>query len=380
MFKPTPMSLLTVFVMVAAILITQFGFTPQNALAQSSDSFVFTAAGDHGMPGQAQTDASMNAVGTSGSHFYIALGDLSYASNQEQAWCQAFKAKLNDIELIAGNHDVGEGSGGNINTYAQFCPFTLGQLSGSYAKQYYFDYPQTGTPIARFILIAPGVSGSLNIKYNLGGAGYTFTQSAIDGARTAGIPWVIVGMHKNCISVGDKPCEVGTDIMDLLITKKVDLILQGHDHNYQRSHALKCIKTGTTDPSCIADHGSDGTYVKGSGPVIIINGEFGKSLYNVKATDSEAGYFAKTDSTTWGITKYTLSATQLNAQYLRSSGGSLSDTFTIQSGTQPPVSPMPSVSIAPSGTNSCQVMGDTNHDGRLSLADYETWRQIFKLQ
>lgn len=292
----------------------------------ASTGFSFTAAGDHGNGSESMR--SMDAVGQSGSQFYLALGDLSYAAGQEDEWCAAFKSRLNDIELIAGNHDTGENSGGDINRYRQFCPFTLGQLTGDYGKQYYFDYPQQ-SPLARFIMIAPGVEGSLNINYNNGGAGYTFTQSAIDSARAAGIKWIVVGMHKNCISVGAKLCETGTDIMNLLVSKKVDLVLQSHDHNYQRTHALSCFETNRVKSECIADNGSDGAYVKGRGTVTIINGEFGRGFYEVKSSDSEAGYFAKMDGTTFGITKYQVTANSLSAQYLRSGGASFADSFVI---------------------------------------------------
>ncbi len=267
-------------------------------------------------------------VAGSSSKFYLALGDLSYAAGSEDDWCATFKGKFNDIELLAGNHDVGESTGGNIDRYRQYCPFTLGQLTGDYGKQYYFNYPEQN-PLARFIMIAPGLKGSMNINYNVGGAGYAFTQNAIDSARAAGIKWIVVGMHKNCITVGAKGCDVGTDIMNLLINKKVDLILQSHDHNYQRSHALKCITTGSVNSACIADNGNDGSYVKGAGPLIVINGEFGRGFYNVNSGDTEAGYFAKMDSTTFGVTKYTISESQLTSSYLRSGGGSFADSFTI---------------------------------------------------
>ena len=184
--------------------------------------FVFTAAGDHGF--DSRTNLSIEVVKNSGSSFYLALGDLSYTPGAEQTWCNNFKSRFNDVELIAGNHDTGESEGGNIDTYIIHCPFTLGSLTGSYGKQYYFDYP-AGAPLARFIMISPGVKGSLNINYNVGGAGYNFTRDAIASARAGGIKWIVVGMHKNCISMGAKTCEVGTDIMNLVIDNRVDLIL-----------------------------------------------------------------------------------------------------------------------------------------------------------
>jgi Calcineurin-like phosphoesterase len=291
------------------------------------------------------TDA-MNSIATvaqSESSFYLAMGDLSYQAGGEQEWCTTFKTSFNDVELIAGNHDSGESPGGHIDNYRIYCPYTLAtsSLVGDYGKQYYFDYPQDGTPSTRFIMITPGVKGTLNIDYTRNGEGYAFTKNAIDDARERGIKWIVIGMHKNCISAGAKPCEAGTDLMNLLIQEKVDLILQGHDHNYQRSHQLRCLKVNSADLDCIADKGDDGIYTKGAGPVILINGEFGISHYSVSASDSEARYFAKIDRTTFGVTKYVVTDTEINATYLRSGGGSHADSFRIVDNAEPTPTPDP---------------------------------------
>src|SRR5918995_1256781 len=203
-------------------------------------------------------------------------------------------------------------------------------------------------PLARFIMIAPGVRGSLNIDYSATGPGYAFTRDAIDSARAAGIKWIVVGMHKNCISVGDKACEIGTALMNLLIEKRVDLVLQSHDHNYQRSHALSCVTVGSVNPDCIADDGSDGLYAKGAGPVVLINGEFGRPLYPVNPSDSEAGYFAKSDATTFGITRYHVTETSITADYIGSGGGTNADSFTIAEIVGAPPPSRTTLSVVPS--------------------------------
>ena len=45
-------------------------------------------------------------------------------------------------------------------------------------------------------------------------------------------------MHKPCITVGQYDCDPGPDLFNMLVSKKVDLILSGHEHIYQRSHQL----------------------------------------------------------------------------------------------------------------------------------------------
>ncbi len=46
-------------------------------------------------------------------------------------------------------------------------------------------------------------------------------------------------------------------MIDDLIAHGADLILHGHDHNFQRSHQLRCVDVNTTTSSCIADTDSD---------------------------------------------------------------------------------------------------------------------------
>ena len=114
---------------------------------------------------------------------------------------------------------------------------------------------------------------------------YNWVANTIDSARAAGIKWVIVGMHKPCLSM-DGTCYIGNAIMNLLISKKVDLILQAHDHKYQRSKQLAlngstcpAIQADTTyNNACVVNDGSTGNYTKDAGPVIDIIGTVGETL------------------------------------------------------------------------------------------------------
>ena len=81
-------------------------------------------------------------------------------------------------------------------------------------------------------------------------------------------------LHIDCITAGEKVCEVGRDLFNMLVDKRVDLILQGHEHGYERSKQLAtgpgcpAIPLGAPAPAaCIAGDGSGGTYTKGAGSV-----------------------------------------------------------------------------------------------------------------
>lgn len=321
-----------------------------------AQTFTFGAAGD--FANSTNFRATVEQVRIANPAFMIALGDFAYAP-AEQSWCNTWKtAGVNNILLIGGNHDEGQ-----IDTYNQFCPYTLtSQLTGRYGKEYYFDYP-TGNPIARFILISPGLSGSgysgLNTNYVAGSTGYNFVVNAIDSARASGIKWVIVAEHKNYISALVKRNETGPDLINMLINKRVDLILQGHEHAYERSKQLTCARIDTYDASCVAD--SDNNLIKGAGSIIHIIGTGGSGLRAIYPEgDSERPYFATIDNTTHGFGKYTVSPTSINFQFIASARGNYTDSFTISGGGTVP---------SPSGNTNILQTVDVNSDRVINVID-----------
>jgi len=321
---------------------------PVGPASAQPGSFTFDAAGDFGA--NTNTSAVLNAVPGSGADFFLGVGDLSYSEvTPESAWCDFVTSRVGatfPFELVAGNHED-NGPDGQIANFAACLPDRIGGLTGSYAKEYYFDYP-VSSPLARVINISPNLAfpGEATYQYTVGSAHYTWLSNAIDSARAAGIPWVIVSMHENCIKAGSTACEIGTDLQNLLVAKKVDLVLQGHTHTYQRSKQLAlgpaCPSVTNTayDADCVVNDGSTGSYTKGAGYVLVISGTGGDSNGSVSTSDPDSQYFAKLNGASYGFTKFTVSATQLSAQFV-AAVGTFSDSFTIGGsggtpGDQPP--------------------------------------------
>src|SRR5882672_3997543 len=148
-------------------------------------------------------------------------------------------------------------------------------------------------------------------------------------------------MAFDCITAGEKSCEISPDLYNLFVSEKVDLVLQAHEHGYERSKQLAlsaacpAIPVGSFSAACVVDDGSDNTYTKGAGPVTVIAGTAGTGLRPMNTSDSEAPYFVKLMgsnlSPTKGFVKYTVTATELTAQFVRSAGDSFTDSFTIRS-------------------------------------------------
>jgi hypothetical protein len=307
--------------------------------------FSFGAAGDYAFSGDAQS--VMTTMGNSGLDFAIALGDTTYGATSESNWCDFFESKMGDgkVLLIAGNHDTGESGGGNINTLRQYCNFGISAtLTGDYGKEYYFDYPQT-EPLARFILTGCGVSfevdGQGKWDCDSGDSHYNFVANAIDGARSASIPWVFVGMHKNCITNGVKDCEIGEAFQDLLLSKRVDVVMQAHDHNYQRSKQLTCADDDNFRAECVAD--SDDSHDHGAGEVINIAGTGGQGLYETGGTADEP-YFTKWNSNTKGFLQVDVTESALTVRF-KNVVGSFTDWYEIKDAGPP--SPDFSISANP---------------------------------
>jgi hypothetical protein len=341
-------ALVTVLMSVSILLAMTYRSTGTSAA--SNTSFTFTAAGDYS--NTSATTANFHLMATSGAQFNLAIGDLNYDQALSAAqWSTYVKSHLPPnfpFEIVTGNEDTA-----NMPTFEADLPDHLGTISGTYGQQYAFDYPP-GAPLARFILISPG--GILpGYSYSLGSPDYTWLSQQIDGARSAGIPWVIVGMHEFCIAMGPIPCTIGSDLENLLVSKKVDLVLQAHNHDYQASKQLalnptSCpsIPISTYNPACVVNATTH--LSKGVGSVFVITGTGGtQPLFSLNPSDPLAGYMrtweAANNNATWGISRFSVSPTQITMNFLRGSGGNFTDGFTI---TNP--SPTSTPSPGPAGT------------------------------
>ncbi|MCU1431593.1 MAG: hypothetical protein JWP95_698 [Actinotalea sp.] len=335
----------------------------------------FTAAGDYAA--NTNTTAVLNRTVALDPDLTIALGDLSYGvTGAEQAWCDFVTQRVGPgfpFELIAGNHES-NGQNGNINDFSACLPNQLPGAVGTYGRQWYVDVPAED-PLVRFVMISPALTFPDGTwQYTAGTARYAWTEGVIDGARAASIPWVVVSLHKPCLSLGDYTCDQGVDLSNLLLAKKVDLVLNGHEHLYQRTHQLglrpgcTSLATGTADLDCIVD--SDATMVRGAGTVFATVGTGGQTQRAVHTDDGEAPYFAAASglaTATWGQLDVDVTADTLTARFDRALGGSFTDQFTISQGTAANVPPTASFTAACNGLDcTFDAAGSSDPDGTLT--------------
>lgn len=298
----------------------------------------FTAQGDIGL-GTGARDV-LDTIGSLHPDLNLALGDFSYEAGREQEFCDMVTGKLGrdfPYQVVTGNHES-DGHDGDIANIVGCLPNKLPGLQGEYGVQWYADYPERD-PVVRVILVSPGVKfhdGS-TLDYSRGSERWRWTAAALDGARSRKIPWTVVGMHTPCLSIGKYGCQAGRDFINMLIDKKADLVLTGHDHNYQRSHQLgrgqgcPALVPDTFSGGCLTD--SDNAMVQGAGTVFVTVGTGGVGLYEVNDQDPEAPYFAawsgKNRDAALGTLDVTATADRLSARFVPAAGYTFTDSFDV---------------------------------------------------
>ena len=329
-----------------------------NSASGATSIFSFGVTGDFGQS-TSSTGAVLNAVKSSGTDVMFGIGDFSYnGSSSEPSWCSFVSSLVGStfpFQLLAGNHESYPRDGYYKN-YNACLPDRLG-VTGSYGQEYYVDYPASA-PLVRFVMISPNLSYDSSSasawSYRAGTSHYTWTKNAIKAGKDRGL-WVVVGMHMYCTSLVNYPCTTGTDIMNLILQERVDLLFQAHDHAYARTRQLALNPSGCTsfpptsyNASCVADQ-SAAAYTRGRGTIVTTVGTGGQNLNKQYPSLPQGPYFqtyqGNTQNGTWGFVKVDVAPDQLSVRFVRGAGGSFTDTYSI-TGT----SPTPTTATTPTTT------------------------------
>lgn len=333
----SPVQRWVVLVCAVTLLVSLAPAASAAAEGKRSRLVTFSAAGDYGRT--PATTRTLRLVDRVGGRFHVALGDLSYSDATERQWCRYVKRHLGKrypVQLLAGNHES-SGRDGHINAFARCLPSRMPGMTGRYARQYYFDVP-AANPVVRVVAISPGLRyRSRTWTYERGTPRYRWTARAIDSSRRAGIEWVVVAMHNPCLSMGRYGCAAGADLTNLLVKKRVDLVLTGHEHLYQRTKQIttgpgcRRVPASRFDPDCVASASS--VLSAGRGTVFVTAGTGGTTLRHVRLRDRQRGYFAAWSGTNveprHGIVTVSANPNRLNARFVGSTKGSFTDAVTI---------------------------------------------------
>jgi hypothetical protein len=297
-------------------------------------------AADLGVGNEGQ--ATLKAMAADKPDLGLFVGDLGEGgADVTPKFCQAANQAFGTTpaEFIPGEEDLR--AKGNLDAYIRCLPDKIGVSSGRYARQYALDFGR----LARLIMISPGLEIGAGHYYFYGKDDdgkdtpeFAWLKKEIDEAHQLNYRWVVVAMHKNCISMGAYYCDVFQELFSTLLDKKVDLVVSGHDHTYQRSKQIasgrpgcKVVRIDDYDPDCVVDAAAK--VKKGAGTVFVIDGAV-KTLYDLNPKDSEAKYFAasmgrNSPGKRRGFLQLTLSTSALDGRFVGATPGKFTDQFSI---------------------------------------------------
>ena len=289
--------------------------------------FNFAAVGDWGCT--ADTSTTVKDIQNKDPELVLALGDLSY-ENTGNCWLDETSSINNKLKIVMGNHDSGD-EGDPTLLQAQYKNHF--GLSNTY---YSFDYHNV-----HFIAM------DSNLPYTIDSPQYSFVKrDLISASQNPNIKWIIVYFHHPMYT---SPSKHPSDILlrdtyhPLFDQYGVDLVFQGHNHNYQRSYPLTynnnniiVIANPSSNPTITS--ANTNTYNDPRGEVYVIAGTGGEDLYDLK---SKADFIA-TQYKGFGFLNVDVSSdgTKLIGTFYANEDGSVKDTFTITKSDTPESIPL----------------------------------------
>ena len=234
--------------------------------------FNFVAAGDFGCGDE--PNRTIGGMIKMDPEIVIALGDLSY-DKSAACWINSMTPLDNPgrIKITIGNHDLTKKMI-KYNTYLQHFNLT---------KPYYsFEYQNV-----HFLGMATAKNSIIPYKY--GSEQYNFVAEDLRRAHNnKNIEWIIVYSFRpfySSISEHLAEPELTDTYAALFDNYSVDVVLQAHNHNYQRTFPLVYNESSFFPvhyPEISDNH--DTKYKEPNGPIFITIGTGGAELHNFAGT------------------------------------------------------------------------------------------------
>jgi len=244
--------------------------TPSSPASGALPDFNFGAAGDWG-DNSNSGDTARN-MADHGVELAILLGDLSYGSDSSEinSWWEKDMAPLHGISVAAlGNHD--DISSSMMNQYHSLLELSDKDPNNDWI--YSFNYKNI-----HFLAMNTQESDSESSEQ------YNFVKDDLaSAAANNDITWIVVFMHKPMYtSRSEHDPEVGLqeNFHSLFDRYGVDLVLYGHNHNYQRTFPLMYNPADPSSP--IIETTEKSNYKDPAGQVYVTAGTGGESHYELQ--------------------------------------------------------------------------------------------------
>jgi len=275
--------------------------------------FNFGAAGDWGC--SSSTSSTVNNIKGKSPERVLAVGDYSY-SPTGTCWLNKISDIKSKTRIAIGNHedDSNEGFSQYMNAFG---------LSKTYYSFGYYN-------------VHVLVMDTDHVSFSTGSSQYNFVKSDLAYAsQNPNIKWIIVYLHKefytspntcsssSCSNTGSTAKSLRSTYHAMFDKYGVDVVLQGHVHNYQRTYPVTY--DGTSYPTITSS--SSTNYNDPKGEIFVIVGTGG---VNFHALSGKASFVKTQQDKKFGALNIvvTNNGYKLLGQYY-SNGGSKLDEFSI---------------------------------------------------
>jgi hypothetical protein len=244
--------------------------------AQTIPNFNIAAVGDWGC--NSNTDKTVNSIKSQipSPDLILGLGDYSYESSAD-CWLDTIKPiydpqknpTANNMQISIGNHE--DSSSEDLSAY-----INAFKLTKQFGQVYSFNLHNV-----HFLSMATEISYSSSSTQNA-----FVKQDLAAASQNPDIDWIIVYFHKPMYTSPNScsSCSGESSLRDiyhpLFDQYGVDLVLEGHAHDYQRSYPIKFNANSKSNP-IITDPNNKNNYIFSSNP---INGKIHGQIHSVIGT------------------------------------------------------------------------------------------------
>ena len=274
--------------------------------SEQKTGFNFAAVGDMGC--SPLTEKIINDINNKSPEVILALGDLSYQRDNADCWLNIVAPVEPKLKIVLGDHDYDSDS--VLKQYKNH--FNMSQ------EYYSFNYENV-----HFIALAT------EIPFDINSSQYNFVKNDLEAAsKNPDINWTIVYSYRPQYS---SPSEHPgnnflRDLYHPLFQKyNVDIILQAHNHNYQRTYPINYNNESSSSP-LVTDNDIE-SYKDPAGQVYVTVGTGGSVLHDLsgKARYMAVQYLA------FGFLDISITSNgrNLTGTFYDSSDGTIKDRFTV---------------------------------------------------
>jgi hypothetical protein len=268
--------------------------TSSSKQTNQSNNFSFGTAGDWGS--NSDTAATASNIASHQNQIVIGLGDFCYCGSPD-SWWNGPLAPINHLMFrgAQGNHDAdNSGSSEYLRLFGQ----------NNWTSS--FNYKNV-----HFVPI--------DTESNTDAA--ALDKDLATARQDPNIKWIVAFYHKPIYTspTNHDPDEAGIKniVVPLFDKYHVDLVLQAHNHNYQRSYPLKADMVTETRP--------DSVYQSPKGSIYMVVGTGGQDSYPL---NGQAPYIQNQFTGIPGFLKVDVSDTSFKGTFF-ANDGTIKDTFAI---------------------------------------------------